>query len=382
MINILLVDKDMQEAHYLRSVFPDGSEVHHVEDPSLIPDSLKIHKPHAVFIDLPSYSSWREILLFLSTIRPKPPILMYSYTQDAELVAEAMHAGVSDILPKPLPRDRISATIGKLCTPFCESINKDLQKADKDEPQLWGHSALMRSLRVEAIKMASWTEPVLILGETGSGKDVLANFIHSHSPYANGKFTALNCASIPESLFESEIFGSAKGAFTEARDRKGFIEVSEGGSLFLDEIGELSYPLQAKLLRFLETGSFQKLGNSEEKKVDCRIIAATNRDLSEMVKMHRFRDDLFYRIGILIIRMPPLREHPEDIPLYVDRFIQEMLVKNPFAKSNRFSNQAMNHLLSLSWPGNVRQLRSVVLRSMCAANGDTVELHHLRVENG
>ncbi len=230
-------------------------------------------------------------------------------------------------------------------------------------------SEAMRRLFSRARRVAQTDEPVLILGETGTGKEVLARYIHQHSPRRDHPFLPLNCAAMPENLIESELFGYRKGAFTDARrDKKGLLEVAEAGTVFLDEIGELPMTLQAKLLRAIERQEILPLGGTEFIKTNFRLIAASNRDLFKEKDEGRFRADLFYRIGVFVLEIPPLRERLEEIPYLVDRFVQE--VRPGLRPTPEFIERLMCH----NWPGNVRELRNVIRHAALLAEGDVLDL--------
>lgn len=233
-------------------------------------------------------------------------------------------------------------------------------------------SKIMRQVIDNARMAAGFDSTVLIYGETGTGKELMAKFIHRHSDRANEPFIAVNCSAIPENLLESELFGYEKGAFSgaNAQGKKGLVEIADRGTLFLDEIGELSQALQTKLLRFLETFEFRRVGGTDAKKVDIRIIAATNRDLKLMVKENRFREDLYYRIHVVPIRLPALRERPEDIPVLIDKFLKEFNRK--FGTRKRLSPQVIQKAVEYPWPGNVRELKNVFERMVITSKGDVI----------
>jgi hypothetical protein len=242
-------------------------------------------------------------------------------------------------------------------------------------PVLTGDSPAMTRLRAQATKLAVVNSPVLITGETGSGKEVAAQFIHENSPREEKPFVKLNCAAIPEGLIESELFGHVKGAFTDAKkDREGKFQQADGGTLFLDEIGEMPPGVQAKVLRVLESGEVEKVGGGGPKKVNVRVVAATHRDLPAMVQSGRFREDLYYRLNVLALRMPPLREHLEDLPALAHGFLERFVGENGLAATT-WSGDALAALAGHVWPGNVRELRNIVQRcaAMAASNEITAE---------
>ncbi|MBC7500659.1 MAG: sigma 54-interacting transcriptional regulator [Herminiimonas sp.] len=241
-----------------------------------------------------------------------------------------------------------------------------------------GESAPIRALRARGARVAMVDAPLLILGETGTGKELVAQACHATSPRSGAPFLALNCAALPESLAESELFGYMPGAFSGAQrgGKPGLIEMAEGGTVFLDEIGEMSLYLQAKLLRFLNDGKFRRIGSEREIKVNVRIISATHRDLEKMVAEHTFREDLFYRLNVLNLAVPPLREHPEDILMLATHFIERACTQAQ--KPNcRLSPSATAAMLANRWPGNVRQLQNVVFRAITMSDHRLLEASDL-----
>jgi DNA-binding NtrC family response regulator len=243
--------------------------------------------------------------------------------------------------------------------------------------ELVGTSAAMAKVRQQIARLAPRPATVLVGGESGVGKELVALALHRLSPRADGPLVTINCAAIPAPTLESELFGHVKGAFTGAdRDRKGFFQQADEGTLFLDEIGELPAGCQAKLLRVLEGKGFQQVGGETEIKTDVRIIAATNRDLEAEVQANRFRRDLFFRLGIPI-RVPPLRDHPEDLPELVDHFLKQLA--SPYHRKVRLSEEALVRLRDYSWPGNVRQLRSVLEHAVAMGEGSVINVHDLHL---
>jgi two-component system, NtrC family, response regulator len=235
--------------------------------------------------------------------------------------------------------------------------------------EMLGSSPRMQEVFATIRKVSATDAPILVLGESGTGKELVARAIHRQSGRKNGPFVAINCGAIPEHLLESELFGHEKGAFTGAHiQRKGRIELAQGGTLFLDEIGELSLPLQVKLLRFLQEHCLERLGGREGIVVDARILAATNVDLKQAMVEGRFREDLFYRLGVVIVALPPLRERGEDVVLLASALLQRSAAEG-HRKIIGFSRQAVSALQSYSWPGNVRELENRIKRGVIMAQG-------------
>lgn len=233
-------------------------------------------------------------------------------------------------------------------------------------------SERMRAVIDLARQVAPGNITVLIQGESGTGKELLAHLIHDNSPRRDHPFVVVNCAALAEHLLESELFGHVKGAFTGAvKNRQGRFEAADGGTVFLDEVGEISPGLQVKLLRFLQSKEFERVGESATRRVDVRVIAATNKNLEEAVQAGTFREDLYYRLNAVTLKLPPLRERMEDVPLLVTHFLRK------FGSEGEISREAFTALLSYSWKGNVRELENVIERAVLLAHGGEIQLHHL-----
>lgn len=294
-----------------------------------------------------------------------------------ELAVEAMQKGAYDYLPKPFTTAEVVLTLKK--AEEREKLRREVTrlrqrvKADQRFPEIVAKSAGMRDAVELTTKVAQHPSTVLITGESGTGKELIARLIHASSPRASRPFVPINCGAIPENLLESELFGHAKGAFTGAHaDRAGLFEEADGGTLFLDEIGELPSQLQVKLLRALQEGEIRRVGDSSSRKVDVRIITATARDLEQEVRAGSFRSDLYYRINVVRIHLPPLRQRTEDIPP-LTRYFLERFSRQLGISVTGFEPAAMKLLLSFPWYGNVRQLENVVERAMVLAEGPTIK---------
>jgi two-component system response regulator AtoC len=293
-----------------------------------------------------------------------------------ELAVEAMQKGAYDYLPKPFTTAEVVLTLRK--AEEREKLRREVKrlrkavKADHRYPEIVAKSAGMREALELATKVAQHPSTVLITGESGTGKELIARLIHDASPRAERPFVPINCGAIPENLLESELFGHVKGAFTGAHvDRGGLFEEADGGTLFLDEIGELPSQLQVKLLRALQEGEIRRVGDSTSRKVDVRLVCATARDLEQEVRDNTFRSDLYYRVNVVRIHLPPLRQRTEDIPPLTRHFI-ERFAKQLGINVNGFEPSAMKALLAHPWYGNVRQLENVVERAMVLAEGSTI----------
>ncbi|GIU81888.1 MAG: sigma-54-dependent Fis family transcriptional regulator [Acidobacteria bacterium] len=282
---------------------------------------------------------------------------------------EAKELGAFAYLQKPYDREKL-----------LETISRALEKLSQLDTEIISASPEMDKVKKLILKVARSNSTVLIRGESGTGKELIARAIHQNSPRADKIFQAVNCAAINENLLESELFGHEKGSFTGAvSEKKGLFEVADGGTLFLDEIGELDVSLQAKLLRALQEKTIRRVGGTKEIPVDVRVIAATNRDLLKMMQEGRFREDLYYRLNVLSIEIPPLRERRSDIPLLIDYFIKKH-TKNSPNKIKAISPEAKKILLEYSYPGNVRQLESAIERAVLLAEGGVIKAEDLPPE--
>ncbi len=316
----------------------------------------------------------------LATLRAKQSsatVIVMSAYGNVDLALEAMKAGAYDYVGKPFKPDEIVLALRK--AEERESLrreNRSLREQIRNEQKF--ESILAKSQEMQAVfrtisKIADYKTTVLVTGESGVGKELVARAIHARSSRKNQPFVAINCGAIPENLLESELFGHKKGAFTDASsDRRGLFEEATDGTLLLDEIGELPLSLQVKLLRVLQGETIRRLGDSKDVKVDVRIIAATHRDLAAEVKAGRFREDLYYRINVLPVMIPPLRGRKDDIPLLVDHFVTRNNVRLG-TNIRGVSPEARKFLLEYPWPGNVRELENTVERAMVLAEGDVLE---------
>jgi DNA-binding NtrC family response regulator len=298
-----------------------------------------------------------------------------------ETAVEAMKEGAYDYLTKPIDIQRLKILLDKIVERL-ETLRevKSLRRQLREHGtfgSLIGNSPEMRKIYQVVEQAAPTSASVLITGESGTGKELVAQTIHQLSPRAAFQFIAINCAAIPETLLESEIFGHEKGAFTGAADRRqGCFELADRGTLFLDEIGEMTPATQVKLLRVLQEQKFRRLGGRTEQSVDVRIIAATNADPVEAVRQGKLREDLFYRLNVFSLRLPPLRERKEDLPLLIQSFINEFNARNQKAVAG-VDHEAMRLLEQHTWPGNVRELRNVIERATILAPGQFIEAKHL-----
>jgi two-component system response regulator AtoC len=315
----------------------------------------------------------------LGTLRAKnnpATVIVMSAYGNVDQAIEAMKAGAYDYLQKPFKPDEVVLALRKaeereLLRRENQALRQEIQKEHRFEDIL-AKSASMQGIFRTIAKIADYKTTVLITGESGVGKELVARAVHAQSGRAGGRFVAVNCGAIPENLLESELFGHKRGAFTDAIvDRKGLFEEADGGTLFLDEIGELQLGLQVKLLRVLQEETIRRLGDTKDITINVRIVTATHRDLLAEIKAGRFREDLFYRLNVLPIHVPPLRERREDIALLVEHF----MARNNARLGTRvrgLDSEARRLLFEYSWPGNVRELENTIERAMVLAEGDQI----------
>lgn len=316
---------------------------------------------------------------------PDVPLVMITAHASVENAVEAMRLGAFDYTTKPFNLEELTVKVEKALE--TRVLKREIREVQRERRSLYGFDTIVgKSAKIrDVLQMArtvaaSPATTILIQGESGTGKDLLAKAIHYESSRAQHPFMNITCSALSETLLESELFGHERGAFTDAKDKKkGLLERADTGTVFLDEIGDTSLAFQAKLLRFLEEKSFKRVGGTEDISVDVRVIAATNRELARDVKEKKFREDLFYRLRVVPLMVPPLRERPEDIPALVsffrDRFALEF--RKPVSE---VSPAALARLKAYAWPGNVRELRNVIERAMLLTDGKAIEERHLLLE--
>ncbi|HEX9828706.1 MAG TPA: sigma-54 dependent transcriptional regulator [Bacteroidota bacterium] len=325
-----------------------------------------------------------EVLKFIKDRYLDSQVIMLTGVADIKRAVECMQMGAYTYLTKPHPAEELLATIDRALERKRLTIENKVLKTELARhalsSEIVGQSrAFLEILKLSA-KVAPTDSAVLIQGPSGTGKELIASFLHKNSLRKDHPFVALNCASIPETLIESELFGHEKGAFTDAiATKQGLVEIANGGTLFLDEIGEISVMIQPKLLRFLQTGEYRRVGGNKNLHGDARIISATNKDLRREVADQRFREDLLYRLNVITLNMPPLRERREDIPLLVEHFLKKRVrTKEPM----RIDPKAMDLLTKYDWPGNVRELENVIERAAILCQKNTIRIDDLALPIG
>jgi two-component system response regulator AtoC len=326
--------------------------------------------------------SGMSLLDRLSRENPSPPVIVITAFGEVETAVEAMKKGAQDFLQKPLDLERLLSAVERAREVVSLRRELDLlrRSAHGDVEWVVGESPAMQRIVHEAERAANASVSVLITGDTGTGKEILARALRTMGPRADKPFVPINCAALPETMIESELFGHEAGAFTGAQKRKsGLIEVADGGILFLDEISSTRSDMQAKLLRVLDEQRFRRVGGVNEITVDIQIVAASNRDLPTMVAEGSFREDLFYRLKVVDLHLPPLRERIDDIPALVGMFIRQINSRTANSVTG-ISPRAIDALKAHSWPGNIRELRHAVERAMLFCDDETLDIGHFSPE--
>ncbi|MCU0618373.1 MAG: sigma-54 dependent transcriptional regulator [Gemmatimonadaceae bacterium] len=332
-------------------------------------------RPHLVFCDVKMAGmDGLDVLRAMKQQDPGALVVMISGHATLQTAVEATQAGAYDVLEKPLDTDRLLLLLrNALAHLDLQEENATLQAQLGSGRELVGESRPIRALLERIDRVAATPARVLITGENGTGKELVARAIHRGSPRAKKPFVEVNCAAIPQELIESELFGHMRGSFTGAvSDRPGKFEQADGGTLFLDEIGDMALTAQAKVLRVLQDGVVTRIGGTKPIQVDVRVLAATNKDVESEIAAGRFREDLYYRLNVVPIQVPPLRERREDVPLLVTHFVQQMARRDGMVP-RRFTAEALQVLRDLEWSGNVRELRNTIERLLILAGGDTID---------
>ncbi|MCO1603426.1 sigma-54-dependent transcriptional regulator [Desulfosporosinus nitroreducens] len=374
MRRVLIADDEANMRWVLeRALSKVGYDVETAEDGKSALDRALEERPDLVLVDLkmPKMDGL-SVLRTLKKHYPDLMVVMMTAHGSTATAVEAMKAGAHDYLMKPFDIDELLITVAKAFE--VESLREqvDYLKGEVQSGgwQLVGNSEAMKAVKYLVERVALTPATVLIEGESGTGKELVAHAIHTLSPRVNGPFIRVNCAALTETLLESELFGHEKGAFTGAHARKtGRFELANGGTLFLDEIGELSFNVQAKLLRVLQERTFERVGGEKTIKVDVRIITATNRNLLKQAQEGRFREDLYYRLSVFPISIPPLRERREDIPYLADHFLKKL---RSYGQTKTLDSEVLTQLMEYDWPGNVRELENVVERMVIISQGAVI----------
>jgi DNA-binding NtrC family response regulator len=369
--NILVVDDEKSQREILEMILAE--EGYYVTTAASGEAALKFAKDRRFDLALTDLKMTGmdgiELLQHLLAYDSSIIVILLTAHGSIDSAKEALRRGAFDYLQKPYDKAAL-----------LETINRALDRLDAIDSDIISASPKMESVKKMILKVARSNSTVLVRGESGTGKELIARAVHNQSPRSEDMFQAVNCAAINENLLESELFGHEKGSFTGAHaEKKGLFEIADRGTLFLDEIAELDVGIQAKLLRALQERKIRRVGGTHEISVDVRVIAATNRDLRAMVADGRFRDDLYYRINVLSIDVPPLRERREDIPVLIDYFLKKH-TKNASRPVTGLTPETKKLMNEYSWPGNVRQLESAIERAILLSEGDLITLEDLPTE--
>jgi len=383
---ILVIDDERDMLALLRRIISDGTdyEVDVVNEPLKVSEQLKRKNYDVVFTDLKMPGkNGMEVLEEVKLKSPGTAVIIMTAYGTIDSAIDATRKGAFDYITKPFRKERILHLIEQVeKVQRLQNENVLLRRQLEERSgfsRLVGSSPPLRTILTQIEKVANTSATVLITGESGTGKELVARALHSFSARKDQQFIPIDCSTIPESIIESELFGHVRGAFTGAvRDKKGMVEDAHGGTLFLDEIGDLSPAMQVKLLRLLQEGEYKVVGSNTIRKADIRFIAATNQNLAEKIRDGRFREDLFYRLNVINIQLPPLRDRRDDIPLLATHFLAKYT--SQYEKDvKRISPDAMGDLQGRIWPGNVRELENTIERGVIMASGETLEVADIGV---
>jgi DNA-binding NtrC family response regulator len=390
MKSILVVDDDRASCELLREILAEqGWQAETAQTPERARELAAERKFDLVISDV-NLEAEESGLDLLKGLRDGCPVILLTGFGSLEAAVEASREGAWDFISKPFKVEEVVETARRAMerasrpTEESEQPGPEILSARYEETGLLGRSPAMIELYKEIARVAPSRSTVLVVGDSGTGKELVARAIHKHSPRAARPFVAVNCGALTETLLEAELFGHVRGSFTGAvADRRGLWEEAEGGTLFLDEVGETSPAMQVKLLRALQEGDIRRVGSSRSVHVDARVVAATNRDLEREVKAGTFREDLFYRLGVVILNVPPLRERRGDIPLLAERFLRTA-AGGDSGRYLRLTEAALEVLVRYDWPGNVRELESAVEHAAIRARGTEVAAEDLpaKVQTG
>lgn len=378
---VLVVDDEEGILETLSGILEDeGYEVITASSGEQALTLVKELSPEVILLDvwMPQGIDGLETLKGIKEITQEPVVIMISGYANIDMAVQATKLGAHDFLEKPLSLEKILILIRRaLERQQLEKENKELQTTLSRRQEIIGKSPQIITLKEDISKAAVSRSRVFIFGESGTGKELVARALHEASDRNNKNFVEVNCAAIPHELIESELFGHEKGSFTGAFERKkGKFELADGGTLFLDEIGDMSLATQAKVLRIIETQEFQRVGGSKNIKVDVRIIAATNKDLKEEIKKANFREDLYFRLNVIPIHIPPLRDRKDDITLLVEYFLKNF-AQQYGQKPKKVSKATQHALMNYDWPGNVRELKNMIERFVIMNPSEVIDIKYV-----
>jgi len=377
---VLIVDDEQAICQTLGMILEyEGYQVVTANDGAEGLKMLEQEAPGAVFLDikLPG-ADGLEILPQMIALRPALPVIMISGHGTIETAVQATKLGAYDFIEKPLEKGRVLLTLqNALVMDQLQRENIEYKNREQSKFVMIGSSAAMQKLRGLIDRAAPTNATVLITGESGTGKELVARSIHQRSLISQGPFVQVNCAAIPEDLIENELFGHEKGSYSGATSLQyGKFEIADGGTIFLDEIADMSLKTQAKVLRVIQEREFQRVGGPAILRTNVRIISATNKDLSAQIKDGLFREDLFFRLNVVPLALPPLRERKDDIPRLIEHFSRQFCAENGL-KQKQFNHRTIDMLGRYSWPGNVRELKNIVERLIILSDKDIIDEHHL-----
>ncbi|MGH7846658.1 MAG: sigma-54-dependent transcriptional regulator [Candidatus Binatia bacterium] len=380
--NLMVVDDETGVRESLRLVFGRDFRVHEAKTSEEAIQKVREERPDVVLLDIMMPGTdGLKVLKQIKEISPESQVIMLTALNTARTAFLAKEAGAFDYVTKPFDVDELRLRVDRVLEKI--QLSRELEHLKEEVGRRYGVENIVGKARpmLEIFRSVSLVAgkktTVLVTGESGTGKELIARAIHYNSDRRSKAFVVVNCAALPDTLIESELFGYEKGAFTHAYQRKiGHFELAHGGSLFLDEIGELSLGTQSKFLRAIETETFTRLGGTEEIKVDVRVIAASNRELEKLAQSGRFRSDLFYRLNVVSLQLPPLRERKEDIPLLLDHFLR-LKAQEHALPPKILSPDVVDFFLSYPWPGNVREVENLIERLTILSPQESVTLHDL-----
>jgi two-component system NtrC family response regulator len=387
---LLIVDDDEAIRNQMKWAFAADCELAFAWDGASVLEQVAAFRPEVVALDLGlppdprNASEGLRLLREILKLRPTAQVIVITGNPDKENALKAIQHGATDFYSKPVDLDELAVSVRR--SVHIHRLEADLARARQAEAEsvgrLAGQAEAMQRVFQLIRRVAPTDEPVLVTGESGTGKELVARAIHAESLRAGRPFVVVNCGGIPDTLLEGELFGHEAGAFTDAKRRRiGLVEQAATGTLLLDEVGELPPPMQPKLLRFLQSGTIQRLGGGAELPVDVRVIAATNRDLEKAVRDGRFREDLFYRLQVVRIAVPPLRDRRSDIPVLAERFLRQ--AETATGRGHlAFADGVMEVMAAYPWPGNVRELENRIRSAAVVADGGTISLADLRLAGG
>ncbi|MEX0647662.1 MAG: sigma-54 dependent transcriptional regulator [Balneolaceae bacterium] len=374
--SILITDDEKSIRNTLREILEfEKYKVHEAENGEQALQTIQNSSVDLVMLDIKMKGmDGLEVLKKIKEIKPELPVIMISGHGTIKIAVEATKTGAFDFLEKPPDLNRLLISVRNAIS-SSELIreNREMRSELHGAKEIVGHSSGINQVKQIIEKVAPSNSRVLITGENGTGKELVARSIHDKSQRASKKFIDVNCAAIPSELLESELFGHEKGAFTGASDRRiGKFEQADGGTLFLDEIGDMSLDAQAKVLRALQENTITRVGGTERIKVDVRVLSATNKDLHDEIEQSKFREDLFHRLNVIPVHLPPLRKRCEDIPDLAEKFLRELVEEDINYSGKRFSAGALEVLQKQNWPGNIRELQNVIERLALLSPNDEI----------